>query len=227
MSVRGILGKKVGMTQIFDEEGKVVPVTVLAVEPNVVTQVKTVDRDGYSAAQIGFEDVRVTKLSRPEQGHLAAAGVQPKRYLREVAIQDGASVELGQAITASDVFTEGERVAVVGQSKGKGFAGVVKRFHFHGQNKTHGSSLTQRKPQSSGATDAARVFKGTRKPGHMGDERVTQQGLKLVRIDGDRNLVLIKGAVPGANGGLVMIEKMHRVIRESQKVEQVRSSKKK
>lgn len=227
MSVRGILGKKVGMTQIFDDEGKVVPVTVLAVEPNVVTQIKTVDRDGYSAAQIGYEDIRVTKLSRPEQGHLASAGVQPKRYLREVEVQDGVSVEVGQAINAGDVFAEGERVAVIGQSKGKGFAGVVKRYHFHGQNATHGSSLTQRKPQSSGATDAARVFKGTKKPGHMGDERVTQQGLKLVRIDADRNLVLIKGAVPGANGGLVMIEKMHREIRESQKAEQVRSSKKK
>lgn len=227
MSVRGILGKKVGMTQIFDDEGKVVPVTVLSVEPNVVTQVKTVDRDGYSAAQVGYEDVRVTKLTRPEQGHLASAGVLPKRYLREVEIQDGASVAVGQAINAGDVFAEGERVAVVGQSKGKGFAGVVKRYHFHGQNKTHGSSLTQRKPQSSGATDAARVFKGVKKPGHMGDERVTQQGLKLVRIDADRNLVLIKGAVPGANGGLVLIEKMHRVIRESQKTEQVRSSKKK
>jgi large subunit ribosomal protein L3 len=227
MSVKGLIGKKVGMTQVFDAEGKVVPVTVLAVEPNVVTQVKTVDRDGYSAAQLGFEDVRVTKLTRPEQGHLAAAGVQPKRYLREFDLQDGASVTVGQALSAGDVFAEGERVSVIGTSKGKGFAGVVKRFHFHGQNRTHGASLTGRKPQSAGATDAARVFKGTKRPGHMGDERVTQQGLKIVQIDGERNLVLVRGAVPGATNGLVLLQKSHRVYREPAQVEQARSSKKK
>lgn len=227
MSVRAILGKKVGMTQIFDSEGKVVPVTVLAVEPNVVTQVRTIDKDGYSAVQLGYEDVNVRKLTRPEQGHLAAAGVQPKRYLREVELQKDKNVEVGQVIVAADVFSEGERIQVAGTSKGKGFAGVVKRYGFHGQNATHGAGLTQRKPQSSGATDAARVFKGTRKPGHMGDERVTQQGLKLVRIDGEKNLVLIKGAIPGANGGLVLLEKMHRVIREPQQSQQIKSSKKK
>lgn len=215
MSVKGLLGKKVGMTQIFDENGGVVPVTVIAVEPNVVSQIKTVDKDGYSAAQLAYEDVKVQRLSRPEQGHLAAAGVQPKRHLREVEIQDGATVTVGQELRA-DVFTVGERVAVVGTSKGKGFAGVVKRYHFRGQNRTHGASLTGRKPQSAGATDAARVFKGTKRPGHMGDERVTQQGLKVVRVDLERNLLLIKGAVPGANNGLVMVEKSHRVYREPQ-----------
>jgi len=227
MSVRGILGKKVGMTQIFDTDGKVIPVTVLAVEPSVVSQVKTVEKDGYSAAQLAFQDVKVNRLSRPEQGHLAAAGVQPKKHLREFDIQAGQSVTVGQTITAADVFTEGERIQIIGTSKGKGFAGVVKRYHFAGQEMSHGSSLNGRKPMSSGATDAARVFKGTRKPGRMGDERVTQQGVKLVRIDGERNLVLIKGAVPGANGGLVLLEKMHRVIREPQQIVQVKSSKKK
>lgn len=208
MPVQAILGKKVGMTQIFDEQGRVVPVTVLSVTPNVITQVKTVDNDGYSAAQIGFEDVKVTKLTRPEQGHLAAAGIQPKRYLREVAIQDGASVAVGQEIKA-DLFAVGEKVQIAGTSKGKGFAGVMKRHGFHGAEMTHGSMI-HRKPMSAGATDAARVFKGTKRPGRMGNERVTQQGLKIVQVDTDRNLLLIKGAVPGANGGLVLIQKAHR-----------------
>jgi large subunit ribosomal protein L3 len=207
MSVKSILGKKVGMTQIFDEQGRVVPVTVLSVSPCVVTQVKTVENDGYAAAQIGFEDVHERRLTRPQQGHLASAGVRPKRYLREVEIQDGQSVSLGQEIKA-DVFAVGEKVQISGTSKGKGFAGVVKRFHFHGADMTHGSMI-HRKPQSGGATDAARTFKGTRKPGRMGNERVTQQGLKVVQVDLDRNLLLIKGAVPGANGGLVMIQKAH------------------
>lgn len=207
MAVQGLLGKKVGMTQIFDEQGRVVPVTVLSVTPNVVTQVKTVDNDGYSAAQIGFEEVPVRKLTRPEQGHLASAGVQPKRYLREVGIQEGRSVTVGQELKA-DLFAVGEKVQIAGTSKGKGFAGVVKRFHFHGANMTHGSMI-HRKPQSGGATDAARTFKGTRKPGRMGNERVTQQGLRVVQVDTDRNLLLVKGAVPGANGGLVLIQKAH------------------
>jgi large subunit ribosomal protein L3 len=208
MSVNAILGKKVGMTQIFNEEGRVVPVTVLAVQPNVVSQVKTVDKDGYSAAQIAFDDISVHKLTRPEQGHLAAAGVQPKRHLREVEIQEGATVEVGQELRA-DVFAVGERIQVSGTSKGKGFAGVVKRYHFHGADMTHGSMI-HRKPQSSGATDAARTFKGTKKPGRMGNERVTQQGLRVVQVDLDRNLLLVRGAVPGANGGLVLIQKSHR-----------------
>ena len=207
MSVKAILGKKVGMTQIFDEQGRVVPVTVISAGPCVVTQIKTVDNDGYSAAQIGFDDIKVTRLTRPEQGHLAHAGVAPKRYLREVPIQEGQTVTVGQEIRA-DVFAPGEKVQISGTSKGKGFAGVVKRYHFHGADMTHGSMI-HRKPQSSGATDAARTFKGTKKPGQMGNERVTQQGLRVVRVDRDRNLLLVKGAIPGANGGLVMIQKAH------------------
>jgi len=207
MSVNAILGKKVGMTQVFDEQGRVVPVTVLEVSPNVVTQVKTVDNDGYSAAQIGYEDVHERKLNRPQQGHLASAGVRPKRYLREVEIQDGQTVTVGQEIKA-DLFAPGEKVQVSGTSKGKGFAGVVKRYHFRGGEMTHGSMI-HRKPMSAGATDAARIFKGTKRPGRMGNERVTQQGLRVVQVDLDRNLLLIKGAVPGANGGLVIIQKAH------------------
>ena len=184
------------------------------------------DKDGYAAAQLAYEDVNVVRLTRPEQGHLAAAGVQPKRYLREVEIQDGAALTLGQEIKA-DIFEVGEKIRVTGISKGKGFAGVVKRYHFHGQDKMHGSSLSERKPQSSGATDAARVFKGVKKPGHMGNEQVTQQGLKVVGINLDENYLLLKGAVPGAVGGLVLLRKAHRAERVKVRQEVARSSKKK
>ena len=165
-SVRAILGKKVGMTQIFDAEGQVVPVTVLSVEPCVVAQVKTMERDGYAAVQLAYGDIEVRKLSRPEQGHLASAGVQPKRHLREVELDAGATVSVGDEIRA-DIFAEGDKVQVSGISKGKGFAGVVKRYHFHGADMTHGSMI-HRKPMSGGATDAARTFKGNKKPGRMG-----------------------------------------------------------
>jgi large subunit ribosomal protein L3 len=226
MSVKGLLGKKVGMTQIFGEDGKqVIPVTVISVEPNVVSQVRSVDRDGYSSVQLAYEDVNVLRLTRPEQGHLAKAGVQPKRYLREVEIQDGASVELGQEIKA-DIFAIGEKIRVTGTSKGKGFAGVVKRFHFHGGDMTHGSMI-HRKPQSGGATDAARTFKGTRKPGHMGNEQVTQQGLRVVQINLEENYILIKGAVPGANGELVLLRKAHRTEKVRVRQAETRSKKKK
>ena len=226
MSLRGLLGKKIGMTQIFDAEGRVVPVTVLSVEPSVISQIRTVDTDGYSAAQIAFSECKVDRLNRPEQGHLAKAGVQPRRFLREFPIQDGATVTVGDTLRASDVFEIGEKVQISGTSKGKGFAGVVKRFHFHGADMTHGSMI-HRKPQSGGATDAARTFKGTRKPGQMGNERVTQQGLRIVQIDEDRNLVLIKGAVPGANGGVLEILKSHRTERAKNVQEAPKKSNKK
>lgn len=207
MPVKAILGKKIGMTQIFDEAGRVVPVTVIAAGPCFITQVKSVDKDGYSAAQLGFLEVKVQRLSRPEQGHLAAAGVQPVRHLREVEIQDGQSVTVGQEIRA-DVFAVGEKVQISGTSKGKGFAGVMKRYHFRGGEMTHGSMI-HRKPMSAGATDPARVFKGTKRPGRMGNERVTQQGLRIVQVDVEKNLILVRGAVPGANGGLLTIQKAH------------------
>jgi len=225
MSVKGVLGRKVGMTQIFDEEGRVVPVTVLSVEPNVVSQVRTVDNDGYSAAQLAFDECNVSRLNRPEQGHLAKAGVQPRRHLREFDIAEGAVVAVGDVVKA-DIFAVGERVVVSATSKGKGFAGVVKRYHFHGADMTHGSMI-HRKPQSSGATDAARTFKGTKKPGRMGGERVSQFGLRVVRIEADRGLVLVKGAVPGANGALVEITKARRAEKVRVRQESQRSSKKK
>ena len=204
-----ILGKKLGMTQIFEDGGRVTPVTVIAAGPCVVTQLKTVSRDGYSAAQIGFGDVKEHRLTMPQRGHFAAHGVRPKRTLREIPLDEGETVAEGHEFKA-DIFAPGDKVAVTGISKGKGFAGVVKRYGWHGHNRTHGASTSHRKPASGGATDAARTFKGTGKPGHMGAVQVTQQGLRVVRVDTDKNLLLVKGAVPGANGGLVLIKRFVR-----------------
>ncbi|MGO8673635.1 MAG: 50S ribosomal protein L3 [Capsulimonadaceae bacterium] len=204
-----IIGRKLGMTQIFEEGGRVTPVTVIAAGPCIVTQLKTLDRDGYSAAQLGFEEVKEHRLNSPQKGHFAAHNVKPHRILREVPIEDGETLAEGAEVKAN-IFAAGDKVAVTGISKGKGFAGVVKRYHFRGQKRTHGSSTSHRKPQSAGATDAARTFKGQGMPGHMGDAQVTQQGLRVARVDLDKNLLLVKGAVPGANGGLVMIKKFVR-----------------
>jgi len=203
-----ILGRKLGMTQVFEEDGRVTPVTVIQAGPCVVTQLKTQEKDGYSAAQIGFEEAKERRLTQAERGHLKAHEVGLFRVLREIEIPEGESLTEGSEFK-TDIFAAGDKVSVTGISKGKGFAGVVKRFHFHGGDMTHGSMI-HRKPQSSGATDAARTFKGTRKPGHMGDVQVTQQGLKVARVDVDKNLILVKGAIPGANGGLVLIKKFVR-----------------
>ncbi len=205
-----ILGTKLGMTQIFEEGGRVTPVTVIAAGPCVVTQLKTLAKDGYSAAQIGFGDVKEHRLNLPEKGHFAAHGVKtPKRTLREIPLDAGDVLAEGDELKA-DIFAVGDKVAVTGISKGKGFAGVVKRYGWHGHNRTHGASTSHRKPASGGATDAARTFKGSGKPGHMGAVQSTQQGLRVAQVDAERNLLLVKGAVPGANGGLVMIKKFSR-----------------
>jgi large subunit ribosomal protein L3 len=204
-----ILGKKLGMTQIFDDTGKMVPVTVIQASPMTVTQKKTVKTDGYDGVQVGFEAVKERKLTKPEMGHLKKAGVQPRRYLRELPASDIEDIEVGREIKAEEVLSEGDTVAVTGTSKGKGFAGVVKRWHFHGGDMTHGS-MVHRKPQSGGATDAARTFKGVKRPGRMGGGTVTVRRLKVFRMDSERNLVMIRGAVPGANGGLVMVRKMEK-----------------
>lgn len=204
-----IIGKKLGMTQIFEEGGRVIPVTVIEAGPCVVTQLKTLARDGYAAAQIGFGDVKEHRLNSPERGHFSAHSVKPHRYLREIPLDAGETLAEGDEFKA-DIFTVGEKVAVTGISKGKGYAGVMKRYGWRGNKATHGASTSHRKPASSGATDAARTFKGQGKPGHMGDAQVTQQGLKIARIDTDKNLILVRGAVPGANGGLVYIAKFVR-----------------
>ncbi len=203
--VNGILGKKLGMSQVFDEGGRMVPVTVIEAGPCTVTQIKTVKTDGYEGVQVAFGDVKESRLNKPEKGHLAKSGTTLKRHLLEVPFDEIGDVTLGQQIR-SDIFTEGDIVKVTGVSKGKGFAGVMKRHHFHGAEATHGSML-HRKPASGGATDAARTFKGSRRPGRMGGEQVTLRGLTVYRVDAVRNLLLIKGAVPGANGGLIVIRR--------------------
>lgn len=203
--VNGILGKKLGMTSVFDETGRIVPVTVIEAGPCVVTQVKTKDTDGYEGVQVAFGGVKEKKVNKPLKGHFAKAGVDAKRYIRELPVNGVEDVATGQEIKA-DIFQVGDKVKVTGVSKGKGFAGAVKRWHFHGADMTHGSMI-HRKPQSGGATDAARTFKGVKRPGRMGGDTVTQRGLTVYRVESQRNLLLIKGAIPGANGGLVIITK--------------------
>lgn len=200
-----IMGRKVGMTQVFSDRGEVIPVSVIEAGPCIVTQLKSVETDGYVAVQVGFGEIRPRLVNRPETGHFNKAGVKPLRHIREIRTADASDYKLGDAIKC-DIFQPGQRVKVTGISKGKGFQGVVKRFHFHGADMTHGSMI-HRKPQSSGATDAARTFKGTRKPGRMGNKQVTVRGLRIVRVDAEKNILLIEGAVPGANGSLLTIQR--------------------
>ena len=195
------------MTHLFTEEGKMVPVTVIQAGPVYVTQVKTESNDGYSAVQVGYGDVSDKRLTFPKYGHLKKAGLNKNlRTLREFRTEGDAGVAPGQEIDAS-IFSEGEVVTVTGTSKGRGFAGGVKRYHFKGQHMTHGY-MTHRRPLSNGATGPQRVFKGKRGPGHMGDARVTQKGLKVVKVDAERHLLLVDGSVPGGNGTLVIVNKV-------------------
>ncbi len=205
MSVNGLLGRKVGMTQIFTADGRVVPVTVIEAGPCYVTQIRTVENDGYQAVQLGFEAVK--RVTGPARGHLQRAKAPMLRHLREFRAADVADVALGQKVDAS-VFRVGDLVDVVGTSKGKGFAGVVKRHHFRGGPRSHGQSDRHRAPGSSGSTTTpGRVLKGTKKAGQMGNERVTVQNLQVVEADGERNLLVLRGAVPGARRGLVLIKR--------------------
>ncbi|MDH4136177.1 MAG: 50S ribosomal protein L3 [Anaerolineae bacterium] len=204
--MKGILGRKVGMTQIFDERGEVVPVTVIEAGPCFVTQVKTLERDGYAAVQLGFKEVKPERLTRPQLKHLSKNQLPPLRYLREIRMSDVSQYEEGQKIRVS-IFDVGDRVDVIGISKGKGFAGVVKRHGFGGGPKTHGQSDRQRAPGSIGAgTTPGRVHKGMRMAGRMGNARVTAQNLQVVLVDPERNLLAVKGAVPGARDGLLVVE---------------------
>jgi large subunit ribosomal protein L3 len=202
--IEGLLGKKLGMTQIFTERGETVPVTVLEVGPCVVTQVKTVEKDGVRSVQLGFGYKK--RLNEPEKGHLRASGSQ-SRHLRDMKTEDGDDYSVGQTIDAS-IFAVGDKVDISGTSKGKGFQGVVKRHGFAGGPKTHGQSDRHRAPGSIGATTTpGRVFKGTRMAGHMGHERITVQSLEVVRVDTERNLVLVKGSVPGPNEGMLLVRR--------------------
>ena len=200
--VSTILGRKIGMTQVWDENDNIVPVTVILAGPCTVSQVKTKATDGYEAVQIGFGDIKAKKVNQPMAGHFAKAGVEPMRYLREVRVEDASEYKPGDQVTVAD-FAEVKAVDVIGTSKGKGFQGTIKRWNFHRGPMTHGSR-NQRKPGSIGqCAYPARVRKGLHMAGHMGDERVTVKNLKLVRVDTDQNLLLVKGAVPGGKNALV------------------------
>ena len=202
---KGIIGRKLGMTQVFDESARAIPVTAIQAGPCKVAQVRTPERDGYSAVQLAFDEVKETKLNKPQLGHVQKTGVGPHKHLVELRIADASPFEVGQEIKA-DVFEAGERADVVGTSKGKGFSGVMKRHGFHGAPASHGTERKHRTPGSIGAgTTPHHVFKGQKMAGRMGHERVTVLNLEVVRVDAERNLILVKGAVPGPNGGLVLI----------------------
>jgi large subunit ribosomal protein L3 len=202
---KGILGTKLGMTQVFDDQSRVVPVTVIQAGPCRVAMVKTQEKDGYSAIQITFGEVPERKLTKPELGHLRIAGLPPSRKLIELRLRDVSGYQVGQEIKA-DIFAKGERADVVGVSKGKGFAGPMKRHGFHGLGASHGTQRKHRSPGSVGAcATPSRIFKGMKMAGHMGAERVTTLNLEVVEADSDRNLLLIRGSVPGPNGGTVVI----------------------
>jgi len=204
--LKGLIGKKVGMTQIFDETGVATPVTLIEAGPCYVTQVRQPENDGYSAVQLGFEETKQKRLTSGQLGHLKRNSLPPLRFLREFR-QKNPDVGEGDKLTVEVVFAVGEAVDVIGTSKGKGFAGTVKRYHFRGGPKTHGQSDRQRAPGSRGSgTTPGRVYKGSRGAGHMGDDRVTVQNLKVVLVDGERNLLGLRGAIPGPRGGIVMIK---------------------
>jgi len=203
--LKGLIGKKIGMTQIFDEKGVALPVTLIEAGPCYVTQVRLPEKEGYAAIQLGFEEAKPKRLTGGELGHLKSNDLPPLRFLREFRIKNPEH-KVGDKVTV-EIFGVGERVDVIGTSKGKGFAGVVKRYHFKGGPKTHGASDRERAPGSSGSTTTpGRVYKGTRRAGHMGHERVTAQSLKVVLVDAERNLLGVHGAIPGPRGGLVMIK---------------------
>ena len=204
-TTKGLLGTKLGMTQVWDENNKLVPVTVVEISPNVVTQLRSEEVDGYTAVQIAYGQIDPRKVTKPLTGHFDKAGVTPRRHLTELRTDDTSSYSLGQELTV-DIFEPGKKVDVVGTSKGKGFAGVMKRHNFKGVSSSHGSHRNHRKPGSIGASSTpSRVFKGMRMAGRMGGERVTVQGLKVHSIDIEKGLILVKGAVPGARGRIVFV----------------------
>ncbi|MBQ1995751.1 MAG: 50S ribosomal protein L3 [Clostridia bacterium] len=202
---KGLIGRKVGMTQIFDEKGNVIPVTVVELGPCTVTQKKTVENDGYNAVQLGFEDKKVTRTNKPMKGHFDKANVAPKKVLKEFRLEDDSAINVGDILKA-DIFAAGEKVDVVGTSKGKGTAGAIKRWNFSRLKETHGTGPVARHAGSLGAcSDPSRVFKGKKLAGHLGAERVTIQNLDVVKVDAENNLIAIKGAIPGPKKGIVMV----------------------
>jgi len=204
-NVKAILGEKMGMTQVFSDEGRAIPVTVVQAGPCVVAQIRTQERDGYSAVQLGFGEIKESRVTKPMKGHFAKGGVTPAKHLVEVRTDDASEYEVGSQVTF-EKFAAGEHVDVIGVSKGKGFAGVMKRHNFHGKPDSHGTERKHRSTGSVGAgTTPGRVFKGMKGPGHLGHDRTTILSLEVVESDAERNLLLIKGAIPGPNGSLVVI----------------------
>ena len=202
---KAIIGKKVGMTQIFDETGKVIPVTVIEAGPCTVVQKKTAEKEGYASVQLGFSEVKENDLNKPELGHLKKAGVAPVKYLKEFRLEDTTSINVGDILKA-DVFAAGDKVDVTGISRGKGFAGVVKRHGAHIQKKSHGGGPVHRHAGSMGPIDPAHIFKGKIGAGHMGVDQVTVENLDVVKVDAEMNLIAVKGAIPGPKGGIVYIK---------------------
>ena len=201
---KGIIGKKIGMTQIFDEKGNVIPVTVIEAGPCVVAQKKTVENDGYDAVQLGYQDAKEKHLTKAEKGHYEKAGVALKRHLKEFRLDDCSAINVGDVITA-DTFAAGDKVDVTGMTKGRGFTGCVKRWNHRILRMTHGTGPIHRQPGSMGVIDPARIFKNKKMPGQYGNEQVTVQNLKVVKIDAEKNLIAVKGAVPGAKDGILFI----------------------
>jgi len=203
----GMLGEKIGMTRIFTKNGESIPVTVILAGPCRVIQRKNLEKDGYNAVQLGFKEVNKKKVSKPIIGHFNQFKVEPLKYMREFKVDDSNKYSSGMEIKV-DIFKEGDKVDIISISKGKGFAGAIKRHHFSGGPKTHGQKEYFRTVGSMGATDAARVFKGKKLPGHMGSDRVSMKNIKVVKVDLGRNLLLVKGSVPGAKGTMVIINKI-------------------
>ena len=202
---KGLIGKKIGMTQIFNEEGKVIPVTVIEAGPCVVSQVKTEETDGYNSIQLGFGAIKESKVNKPERGHFTKANIAPARYLREIRVDSIEDVKVGDELKA-DIFMAGDKIDIQGTSKGKGFQGVIKRHGQHRGPMGHGS-MYHRRPGSLGSTSTpGRVFKGKKLPGHMGAETVTIQNLEVIKVDLDKNIILVKGSVPGAKGSILKIK---------------------
>ena len=199
-----IIGKKIGMTQIFDEIGNVIPVTVIQAGPCVVAQKKTVETDGYDAVQLGFAEVKEKHMTKAEKGHFAKAGVENKKHLKEFRLDDVSSINVGDVITA-DTFAAGDKVDVTGMTKGRGYTGVIKRWNHHHLRMTHGTGPIHRQPGSMGVIDPARIFKNKKMAGQYGNEQVTVLNLKVVKIDSEKNLIAVKGAIPGAKDGIVFI----------------------
>ena len=202
---KGIIGKKIGMTQIFDEKGNVVPVTVIEATPNVVAQVKTVETDGYNSIQLGYGEVKDKHINKPEKGHFTKAGLAAKKHLREFRVEDVENYKVGDEVKA-DIFEAGEKIDVQGTTKGKGFQGVIKRHGQHRGPMGHGS-MYHRRPGSMGSTSTpGRVFKGKKLPGHMGVQKITIQNLEIIKVDMDKNVLLVKGSVPGPKGAILKIK---------------------